>query len=59
MEQFWDWAETTLHQALRANKWYNGDWFPNERGMIADRVSRMMGYATMRQLRIKPGEKNV
>ncbi len=45
-----------MHQALRANQWYNGDWFPNERGMIADRVSRIMGHAVIRQLRVKPGK---
>ncbi len=54
--QFWDWAENTLHRALRTGAWYNGAWFPNERGMISDRVSRIMGYATLRQLRIKKGQ---
>jgi len=40
---------------VRADKWYNG--FPpvGQRGFTADRVSRMMGYATVRQLRVKKG----
>ncbi len=55
-QQFWDWAEQTLSTALRAAQWYNGDWLPNQRGTIQDRVSRLMGYATMRQVRMKPSE---
>ena len=57
--QFWDWAEVTLFTALRAGQWYNGDWLPNQRGTLQDRVSRIMGYATMRQVRVKKGEQLV
>ena len=41
---------------LRANVWYNDDQPIFLRGYINDKQSRIMGYATMRQLRIKRGE---
>jgi len=55
-KQFWSWAKNTLVPALRARKWYNGQQPVGQRGFASDRTSRMMGYGTVRQLRIKKGE---
>ena len=55
MKQFFEWSEHVLAPQLRASQWYNGQWLPGQRGFIDDRNNRIMGYATMRQLRIKKG----
>ena len=56
MENFWDWANQTFAVGQRADNWYN-TWRPvGLRGYLSDYVSRIMGYATMRQLRVKRGE---
>ncbi|XP_033750161.1 uncharacterized protein LOC117334568 isoform X2 [Pecten maximus] len=53
VQNFWTWAKTGLSTGIRANKWYNDDHPLFLRGYINDKVSRLMGYATMRQLRSK------
>ncbi|OWF53241.1 Location of vulva defective 1 [Mizuhopecten yessoensis] len=53
VQNFWTWAKTGLATGIRANKWYNDDHPLFLRGYINDKVSRLMGYATMRQLRSK------
>ena len=40
---------------LRADVWYNGEQPIFQRGFVGDRVSRIIGYATIRQLRVKRG----
>ncbi|KAK3089119.1 hypothetical protein FSP39_001015, partial [Pinctada imbricata] len=52
---FWVWAKSGLITGLRASVWYNDDQPLFMRGYINDKQSRIMGYATMRQLRIRPG----
>ena len=42
---------------LRANIWYNGDQPYGLAGFINDLSSRMVGYATFRQLRVKNSKK--
>ncbi|XP_013386314.1 uncharacterized protein LOC106155845 [Lingula anatina] len=54
--QFWLWYREGLAPALRALNWYNNDFPVGQRGFLADRACRMMGYATMRQVRVKPGQ---
>jgi polycystin 1L2 len=54
-EDFWTWAQTVMAPALRAGPWYNGEQAVGQRGFVADRVGRLMGYATLRQLRVVPG----
>ena len=54
-QQFWNWLNITFLPGLVAGQWYNGDWLPTAKGFLADRANRIMGYATMRQLRVKPG----
>ena len=51
---FWYWVHNTAKPALRAQDWYNGEIPLGQRGFLWDRTSRIMGYATLRQLRIKP-----
>ncbi|XP_060063521.1 uncharacterized protein LOC132543982 [Ylistrum balloti] len=53
VQNFWTWAKTGMATGIRANKWYNDDHPLFLRGYINDKVSRLMGYATMRQLRTK------
>jgi polycystin 1L2 len=42
-----------LSEGLRAGKWYNEDQPIGLAGYINDKSSRMIGYATIRQLRMK------
>jgi hypothetical protein len=44
---------TKLAVGLRANIWYNGDQPYGLAGYINDFSSRMVGYAILRQLRVK------
>ncbi|XP_046550027.1 uncharacterized protein LOC124259855 [Haliotis rubra] len=55
-EEFWLWARSALVSSLRADNYYNNDPALLLRGFIGDKVSRIMGYATMRQLRVKTGQ---
>jgi len=54
-EEYFGWTKNTMIPGLRANLWYNGQPPFGQRGFIDDRVSRIMGYATLRQLRVKKG----
>ena len=56
MDHFFNWMKTTMVDGIRADTWYNGDPPIGQRGFINDRNSRLMGWATMRQLRVKRGE---
>ncbi|XP_041364430.1 uncharacterized protein LOC121379844 [Gigantopelta aegis] len=53
-KDFWKWARSGLINGIRASNYYNN--YPPFllRGFVNDKVSRIMGYATMRQLRVKP-----
>ncbi|KAL3876324.1 hypothetical protein ACJMK2_034186 [Sinanodonta woodiana] len=53
-DHFWLWAKTGMIRGLRAGPYYNQDPPFFLRGYINDKVSRLMGYATMRQLRVSP-----
>ncbi|XP_055877058.1 uncharacterized protein LOC106077240 isoform X2 [Biomphalaria glabrata] len=55
-DDFWTWANSGLLSGLRAGPYYN-DYPPLKlRAYINDKVSRILGYATMRQLRVKPDQ---
>ncbi|CAL1538860.1 unnamed protein product, partial [Lymnaea stagnalis] len=55
-DDFWVWATSGLVNGIRAGAYYN-DYPPLKlRAYINDKVSRILGYATMRQLRIKPAQ---
>jgi hypothetical protein len=53
---FWSWATNKLSPGLRANTWYNNLQPYGLAGYLNDWSSRMIGYATVRQLRAKNGE---
>jgi hypothetical protein len=50
---FWSWATDKLSPGLRANTWYNKMQPYGLAGYLNDFSSRMVGYATIRQLRIQ------
>ncbi|CAF0957173.1 unnamed protein product, partial [Didymodactylos carnosus] len=54
IEQFWYWLNQSFVPNIRAQAWYNGDQPSNLSGYINDKTNRMIGWATMRQLRVKP-----
>ena len=51
-DDFWNWIENTAVPNLRAGDWYNGEKPLGQRGFVGDRVSRIMGPAVLRQLRM-------
>ncbi|WAQ97034.1 PK1L2-like protein, partial [Mya arenaria] len=53
-DDFWTWARSGMLRGIRAGPYYNN--FPPfyMRGYINDKQSRLMGYAILRQVRIKP-----
>lgn len=53
-DNFWNWTEKIFIPGIRAARWYNGELPYFQRGFTGDRVGRMMGYAVLRQLRVKP-----
>jgi polycystin 1L2 len=55
MDDFWVWLNETVAPSLRADNWYNGKRPLGLRGFLGDYVSRIMGFATLRQLRVKRG----
>jgi hypothetical protein len=57
IEDFWSWTIDKLATGLRANTWYNDKPPYGLAGFINDFSSRMIGYATLRQLRVKNGKK--
>ncbi len=57
MEDFWSWSKTKLASGLRASIWYNYDQPYGLAGYINDFSSRMVGYATLRQLRVRNGKR--
>ncbi|CAF1549867.1 unnamed protein product, partial [Adineta steineri] len=53
MGQYWNWLENNFVKNIRAQQWYNGDPPRNLSGYLNDKTNRFIGWATMRQLRIK------
>ncbi|CAF5227410.1 unnamed protein product, partial [Rotaria magnacalcarata] len=54
ISEYWNWLENSFVENIRAQEWYNGQPPSNLSGYINDRSNRLIGWATMRQLRIKP-----
>ncbi|KAL3309693.1 polycystic kidney disease 1-like 2, partial [Cichlidogyrus casuarinus] len=50
----WKWLNESVLPNLLAGSWYNGNLSNDLRGFLADRSNRMIGYARLRQLRVKP-----
>jgi polycystin 1L2 len=55
VNDFYDWVREVLAEGVRAGKWYNSHSLIGLAGYINDKNSRMIGYATLRQLRMKNG----
>jgi polycystin 1L2 len=55
VDDFWSWSIDKLSPGLRANAWYNNLQPYGLAGYLNDFSSRMVGFATLRQLRVKNG----
>ena len=53
VHEYWNWLEGSFVEKIRAQQWYNGDTPRNLAGFIDDKNNRLIGWSTMRQLRIK------
>lgn len=53
-EQFWKWSREVLVPNLKAGPWYNGAQPFGLRGFLEDRVNRIMGFGSLRQIRARP-----
>ncbi|CAF4192320.1 unnamed protein product, partial [Adineta steineri] len=53
IDDYWNWLENSFVENIRAQQWYNGEAPRNLSGYINDKTNRFIGWATMRQLRIK------
>ena len=53
IHDYWNWLEKSFVGNLRAQQWYNGQPPRNLSGFLGDKTTRLIGWATMRQLRIK------
>ena len=53
MNEYWSWLEKSFISNLRAQQWYNDDPPRNLNGFIDDKCNRLIGWATMRQTRMK------
>ncbi|RNA25490.1 polycystin-1-like isoform X2, partial [Brachionus plicatilis] len=53
INQFWTWSIDKLTVGLRAETWYNSHPPYTLAGFLNDKTSRMLGYATIRQVRVK------
>ncbi|XP_025099956.1 uncharacterized protein LOC112567446 isoform X4 [Pomacea canaliculata] len=53
-DDFWNWTQSGLVNGIRAGPYYNN--YPPLllRGYVNDKVSKILGYAVMRQLRVRP-----
>jgi len=59
IDDYWNWLNTTAIPNFRADTWYNNQRPVGLRGFLDDRVSRIIGFATLRQLRIKKGAESI
>ncbi|CAH8872331.1 unnamed protein product [Trichobilharzia szidati] len=59
VDDFYKWCNGVLIPGLRVDRWYNGNPPLFQRGFLADRADRIIGYAMMRQVRTKPDSCNV
>ncbi|XP_076459182.1 polycystin-1-like [Babylonia areolata] len=54
VDEYWYWAKSGMVNGIRAGPYYN-DYPPLMlRGYVNDKVSKILGYAVMRQLRVQP-----
>ena len=53
VDNYWTWLNRRFVRNLRAQKWYNGDPPKDLSGFMNDTANRLIGWAIMRQTRIK------
>ncbi|CAF0966370.1 unnamed protein product [Adineta steineri] len=53
IDEYWYWLENSFVSNIRAQQWYNGDTPQYLNGFLNDKSSRLIGWATIRQLRVK------
>ena len=53
INEYWNWLEESFVSNIHAQQWYNGDPPRNLSGFINDKTNRLIGWVTMRQLRVK------
>jgi hypothetical protein len=58
IEEFWSWSRNGLSEKLRATNWYNKKPPYGLAGYVNDLNSRIIGYAIMRQIRVKNGNQD-
>ena len=54
-QDYWNWLNKTFVGNLRAQWWYSGDPPQHLTGFLNDKSTRLLGWATMRQLRVQSG----
>ncbi|UJR06735.1 hypothetical protein I4U23_011024 [Adineta vaga] len=50
---YWSWLKESFAENIRAQQWYNDDPPRNLSGFMNDKTNRLLGWITMRQLRVK------
>ncbi|CAF0940715.1 unnamed protein product [Adineta steineri] len=53
IDEYWYWLENSFVSNIRAQQWYNGDNPEYLNGFLNDKSNRFIGWATIRQLRVK------
>lgn len=53
IDDYWNWLEGSFVDNIRAQQWYNGQPPRNLSGFLNDKSNRLIGWATMRQLRVQ------
>jgi hypothetical protein len=57
VNDYWQWLQESFVNRIAVERWYNGQVDNTSAGYLSDRTNRLIGWATMRQLRIKSGER--
>ncbi|UJR27664.1 hypothetical protein I4U23_008944 [Adineta vaga] len=56
IDDYWSWLQAIFISNIRNQSWYNGDVVKNMTDFLNDKSNRIIGWATMRQLRLKLDE---
>ena len=55
IDEYWNWLEETFINEIVVQNWYNGQRANDVQGYLSDQANRLVGWATIRQLRVKSG----
>ena len=55
VNEFWKWLDQSFVDNIFVGNWYNGQLNNDTQGYLRDQTSLLIGWATMRQLRVKSG----